>query len=282
MAADPVFRPPTPEAKAQLGRTRKAIFSGDPGGPAQLQALFDGPEGPALARLALQDRDPRMQIAAATAATSLAKAHPRLFAFLPGLNRSTPPRLALATLQLNFATGCDTPMLFGMDALDHPSAEVVELAIRLSVAQTQQIRSPALADRVAAWLERRSGPARLRILAVRLLADLGAVHLTGLMARLSKDGDPLVTGEARVGWARLAPEDAGKQAEAWSQDRRPCSQMAALRATAEIGAANPWPLIPAVRLAARSPAVCADPLTGTALKVSDVAQQVLAYWDRGL
>lgn len=282
MAEDPVFRPPSPEAKAQLGRTRKAILTGDPTGDAQLQALVSGPQGPSLARLALQDRDPRMQLAAAKAATGLAKAHPRLFAFLPTLDRNTPSNLALALVRLDFATACDTPVLYALDALDHPSAEVVELAVRLVAAQAQHIRSPAPVDRVAAWLERRSGPPKQRLLAVRLLADLGLVHLSGLMGRLSRDPDAAVAGEARVGWARLAPVDASKSAATWWQDRRPCAQLATLRAVALLGAAEPAVHLASVQSATQNSAICGDPLTGLPRKVSEVAQQVLDYWQRGL
>lgn len=281
MADDPVFRPPTPDAKAQLGRTRKAILSGDVTGEAQLQALLGGPEGPTLARLALQDRDLRVQVAAAKAAVGLASLHPRLFAFVPGMDRTTPANLALALVNLDFATGCDTPILYALDALDHPAAEVVEQAIRKTAALAARIRSPAPVDRVAAWLERRGGPPRLRLLGVRLLGGQGLVHLTGLMARLSNDPDAAVAGEARVGWARLAPGDAAKHAAGWWQDRRACAQVAALRATAELAANNPADYLKHLQQAARNSASCIDPLTNSPRKVSEVAQQVLVYWESG-
>jgi hypothetical protein len=276
---DPVFRQPSAEAKAALGRTRKALMAGEPNGQAQLGELLRGPEGPTLARLALQDRDRKVQTAAAVAATPLAGQHPRLFAFLPVIDATTPPALALALLRMDFATGCDTPVLYALDALDHPSAEVVELALRLAIGQAGEGQSAAPVNRVVAWLERRSGPPRLRGLAMRLVGGLGLLHLSQALERLSRDADPLVAGEARVAWAKVSPGLAAKQLPAWWADPKPCGQVAALRAVAEIGADQPEAHLPRLRAALANPALCRDGVTGEQTSVASTAHAVLNYWE---
>lgn len=278
-AEDPVFRQPSAEAKAALGRARKALIAGEPNGHTQLSELFRGPDGPTLARLALQDRDRKVQTAAAEAATPLAKQHPRLFAFLPVIDAATPQALALALLRMDFATGCDTPVLYALDALDHPAPEVVELALRLAISQASEVQSAAPVNRVVAWLERRSGPPRLRGLAMRLVGNLGLLHLSQALERLSRDADPLVAGEARVAWAKVSPGLAAKQLPAWWADPKPCAQLAALRAVAEIGAEQPEAHLPKLRAALANPALCRDGVTGDQTSVGSTAQAVLNYWD---
>lgn len=279
MDQDPVFRPPSPQAKGALGVVRKRLMQGEAAAQEDLRTLLAGPEGATLARLAIQDGDPKVQLAAVRAATPQAQNHPRLFAFLPTLDTKTAAELALAIVDFDFATGCDAPVLFALDGLGHPAASVVQALIDKVGALAATHRDAAPVDRLVAWLMRREGSAPLRARAVRVLGQRGLLNLATTWQKLAGDSAPEVAGEAWSAWARVAPGQVQVALAAGGlADPRPLLQWGALRAAADACALDPARCEKLVRPLLASKAQLADPVTGSSVRIGAVAAQVLAYW----
>ncbi|MBI5611034.1 MAG: hypothetical protein HY902_19335 [Deltaproteobacteria bacterium] len=283
MDQDPVFRAPPAEAKAALGVLRKDLMAGQPevvaAAERQLAELLHGPHGPTLARLAMLDRTPAVQLAGIRAALPLASQHPRLFAFLPTLDAKTPPALARAVVAFNFATHCDAPVLFSLDGLEHPDPAVVADLIDRTAALAGHLRDAAPIDRLVAWLMRRQGPPVLRARAVRALGHLGLVKLSNVWQQLAGDASPEVAAEAWPAWAQVAPGAAqvGLSAGGFA-DSRPLLSWGALRAAADACALVPDRCDRAVRGYLGSKVAVIDPISGEKVQLSRVAEQVLRYW----
>ncbi len=283
MDQDPVFHAPPAEVKAALGVLRKDLMAGDPAVVAaaerQLAQLLQGPHGATLARLAMLDRTPMVQLAGIRAALPLAAQHPRLFAFLPTMDAKMAPPLAQAVVAFDFATRCDAPVLFSLDGLDHPDPGVVANLIDRTVALAGQMRDAPPVDRLVAWVLRRQGPAGLRARAVRGLGQLGLVKLTTVWQQLAGDASPEVAAEAWPAWAQVAPADAqvGLNAGGFT-DSRPLLAWGALRAAADACALVPDRCDRPVRGFLSSKVAVVDPISGAKVQLAQVAQQTLQYW----
>ncbi len=285
MANDPVFRPPTAESKAALGVVRKDLMTAsEPTATAsaerRLAELLNSAEGPSLARLALLDRNPTVQLAGIRAAVRLAAQHPRLFAFLPTLDAKTPPNLARAIVAFDFATQCDAPVLFSLDGLEHPDAGVVADLVDRTAALGAEFRDAAPVDRLVAWVMRRQGPVAVRARAVRALGELGLVHLNTAWQQLAGDANPEVAAEAWPAWARVAPGATQVSLNAGGfADPRPLLAWGALRAAADACALSPGACAKPVRAFLASKVSVTDPVTGERVELASLAQQVLNYWE---
>lgn len=274
---DPVFRRPSDAKKAELGRIRKAIIAGGDG-DRDLAALLAGSEGASLARLALNDRDRRVQLAAVRGAVPLAQDHPRLYAFLPTLDANTEKNLALAMLDLDFATRCDTPILFALDALAHPDPEVVARAADKLLQLAGTMRDTGPVDRLADWLARPARLSWLRVRVARRLGAMGFLHLAPRWTALQKDPDAAVAAEALVARALLAPEELAPLAEPLLRDRKPDRQILGLRLALLTHADRQSDLLALVQGLAQSRAQWRDLATREAVAVAAVAKAVLGRW----
>jgi len=275
LAQDAVFRPPTVLGKAELGRLRKQ----PPPGQAlegALDGLFGQPDGPALARLAVQDKDPRVAVAAVRAAAVLAERHPRLYAFLPTLDARTSVELAQAIVQFDFATGCDTPVHFALDALHHPDARVVAMAAHGALDLAEATTASAPLNRTVQWLADAKGSPALRVAIARRLGNAGFVQLLPLWQRLAADRDLAVAAEAQVAAARLSPAAARGWVKAAMADRSPWRQITALRAAPLAYAFDPDALSGHLARLCASSAFWRDAANGAPVRVADVCARVSA------
>jgi hypothetical protein len=271
--ADPVFRQPGPSAKQALAAQRKRLLEGLPA--PDLAALFAGPDGPALVRLALQERDPRTLEAVLSAAQPVARRHPRLAALALDHVLSPHVEVATAAVGLAFATGCDAPSLYALDGLAHPDERVQRAVLAHLAILLQNHRDIGLASRLCRWLEEGKAPVTSRVLALRLLASVGWMPAEPTLQGLSQSTEPAVAAEALVAWAVVAPDRARASAVKWLTDRRPVKRAAALRALAQAAPEEPTTAVAIARLAHDRHAG-ADPLAA-ATTVAEVAQQALAY-----
>ena len=277
LADDPVFRPPTPQRKAELGRIRKSIMGGANAEP-ELRALFAGPEGPTLARMALQDHDPRMQLAAVRAAVGLAKAHPRLFGFMPTLDAKTPAALADALVAFDFATQCDTPVLFAQDGLGHPDAGVVKHIVAETVAVSAQTGHPAALNRMVDWMLAPAAPPKLRADAIRALAGAGYVHLVPALQRLRHEPNRMIAHEALIALAVVAPLEVAALVPTMLASPLPDVAATGLRMARMTHASEPGKIVGAVTSLQRSNAVWKDELSAERVPIGGLATAVLAAW----
>ena len=275
VADDPVFRQPTAQKKAELGKIRKEILEGG-GVGLTLAQLLAGPEGPTLARLALQDKDPRVALVAVQAAVPLARQHPRLFAFLPTLDAKTPSALALAMIDFDFATGCDTPALFALDALAHPDSKVVAAVLDRTLALASHTRQSAALNRVVDWLRNGKGPPALRVHAARQLGNAGYLALLPLWTALAADRDAQVALEAIVAQARLLAIAVAPKVLTLLGDSRPAHQIAGLRAAVFSLALDRLSALTVLKFLEKSKNVWRDPASGQTVQVAVVAARVLA------
>lgn len=275
LAEDAVFRAPHPRAKAELGRLRKQPQS-EADLASGLRALLAERDGPAVARLAVQDKDPRLALAAIRAAVPLAFQHPRLYAFLPTLDARTPTELALALVAFDFATRCDTPILFALDALHHLDGRVVAAAAHAAVDLAEQTTASAPLNRVVQWLAAGKGPAGLRVAIARRLGNAGYLHLLPLWQKLAGDPDPAVVAEAQVAAARLAPADARIWVAAALADRAPWRQVTALRAAAIAYALDPAAIASSLEKPCAGTAIWRDPASGAPVQVAAVCKRARA------
>lgn len=266
--ADPVFRTPTPQAKARLGEARKPLLGKANATPAQratLAALFAGPEGPTLARLALSDADPGMLATSLDAARPIAMVHPRLAGFVTPLAVHADPRVAEAAVHFLFATGCDTPALFALDALRHPS-ETVQLAVVAEVQTSLRTRRDlGLAGRLLGWVTEGKASPTARAEAIRKVGEVGWLPATQEFRGLTKDASGLVSGEALVALAAVAPGEAEPLLPAWLSSRDPVRRAAGVRAAANALASRPERLAKLLEPLRRDP------------QVSALVAQALAY-----
>lgn len=277
VADDPVFRPPSPQAKAELGRVRKAVLGGNVG-DAALQALFAGPEGPTLARMALQDRDPRVQLTAVRQAAILAEKHPRLFGFLPTLDAKTQVDLAEALVRFDFATHCDTPVLFALDGLRHPDPTIVGLVVHQTLALAAHLRHPAPLNRLVDWLVTPAGHPRLRAATLRSLGEAGYLHLVPALQLLRNSTQRMVANEALVALAVSAPLEVVQQVPALVASPLADGVATGLRVARVTHAHDPGKLLMTVTALQRSKQVWRDPVTGQGVPIGVLARQVLAAW----
>jgi hypothetical protein len=275
--SDPVFRQPSAASKAALGRVRKALMSGQAAAESQMVALARGADGAALMRIALQDKDPRVVLAAVHGATAIAAEHPRLFAFMAVLGPQTPVPLALALCDFHVATHSDAPLLQLVDGLQHPAPQVQQAVLRHIARLAQTIRNEAPLQRLAGWLLSRQGPSKLRAQAVRVLGAQGLLVMSPTWLELVGDADAWVAAEAAVAAVRTNPAVSAKQIESWAARRTALGLATALR----IAADDPGPrepLRPLLQSAARSPLVWTDPLHNRKHAIAAMARQVEAHW----
>ncbi len=275
LAQDAVFRAPAPAAKAELGRLRKRALAGADVAD-DLRALFEQRDGPALARLALQDKDTRVALLAVHAAIGLAERHPRLHAFVPTLDARTAVDLALALVRFNFATWCDTPVLFALDALHHPDSRVVAAAAHQAVDLADQTTASAPLNRVVHWLASGTGQPALRVAIARRLGNAGYLHLLPLWQKLAADRDPAVVAEAQVAAARLSPADARAWVASALADRVPWRQVTALRAAVLAYAFDPAAVAAPLQKLCESRATWRDPADGAPVQVASVCKRARA------
>jgi hypothetical protein len=259
-AADPVFRTPTPLAKARLGEARKPLLGKANATPAQratLTSLFAGPEGPTLARMAFSDAKPGMLATSLEAARPIASAHPRLAGFVTPLALHPDPRVAEAAVRFLFATGCDTPALYALDALRHPS-EAVQLAVVAEVqASLRTRRDLGLAGRLLGWVKEGKASPTARAEAIRKVGEIGWLPATPEFRALTKDSSALVAGEALVALAAVAPGEAEPLLSIWLSSRESVRRAAGVRAAANALASRPERMATLLEPLRRDPQVAA-------------------------
>lgn len=278
-ASDPVFRQPSDAAKAKFGQVRKELMLGTTT-PAlaiqQWRALFAQADGPALARLGVQDADARVAAAVLEAARTVVAMHPRVFALAADRFRHPDPAVAIAAVHMAFATGCDAPALYALDGLHHPDA-TVQLATVEAVAEAARTRLDiGLADKVAAWLDAGEGQPQARRTALRMLGRIGWLPATATLQKLTRSAQPDEAAEALVALAVVAPTEAAPLLEAWLRDKAPVKRGAAARAVAQVLAMDVAKAQRLLHPLLSDRAAGADPLAPKTT-VAEVARQALAW-----
>lgn len=275
--------PPTarPAAGAPGPNREVARAGGQPdaaGWEAALRALIAGAEGPSIARLALQHRAAAVRQVAAEATEAIVGRHPRLSSFAMGTLSSGPPALAIASMRVLLAAGCDTPALYAMDALSHPERQVREAAIEAAFRVSERRADSGLLAQVFEHALTEESDVRLRALVARGIGEVGWLPGTATLERLLEDPDPAVRGEAMVAHAAVAhATDRTRIARALA-DKRPIIRAAAVRAAAlafammpEQGRALLSPLL-GQRAAVRDPLGVSPPTT-----IGALARRALDY-----
>jgi HEAT repeat protein len=203
-------------------------------------------------------------------------ANPRLAAMMLEHLKHPDPAVARAAVRLVFATGCDAPVQYGMDALRHAD-ESVQLTVLQEVGTAMRHRTDiGLPDKVMAWLEAGEGKPRARLAALRMLAELGWLPATPGLERLARGPQPDESAEALAALAVVAPTRAAKLMTAWLSDRQPVRRAAAARAVVEVMALEPARAAAALQPLLADGARGADPLQ-PATTVGEVARRALAW-----
>jgi hypothetical protein len=277
-AADPVFRQPSESDKARFGQVRKAVMLGTLDRSAalpQLRALFAEFDGPALARLGVQDADAKVAALVLEAARAVVAVHPRIFALAADRFHHPDPAVALAAVHMAFATGCDAPALYALDGLHHPDV-TVQLATLAEVAQASRTRLDiGLADKVAAWLDAGQGLAEARLSGLRMLGELGWLPATATLDRLTRGVKTTEAAEAFAALAVVAPTEVTPRLEAWLHDKAPVKRAAAARAVAQVLAMEPARVQRLLQPLLNDRALGADALAPRST-VAEVASRALA------
>lgn len=284
-AIDPIFHRPPEVLRGRMAVAIKQVELSRAGSDAERTAtqriitLMAGPEGPALARMALMQRGNRGRIAALRGALVLVAAHPRLAGFVANDLHAKEPARARAAVELSFAARCDTPGLYAMDGLDHASPNVREAVILGALRTAQTLDDRDLMGILAAHITKKEPTPRLRALYARGVGQAGWAPSTDAVRRLLADKSPIVRAEAAVALTRLTgapPPEVQRLIAA----RAPASRISAIRALA---AAHPAPsVVTALRGMLRDKRRATDPLaTGRAevhpWTVSDAAAEALAW-----
>ncbi|MCO4761973.1 MAG: hypothetical protein KC502_10745 [Myxococcales bacterium] len=242
---------------------------------AEIQALFRGPHGPALARLALLHNGEKARIAALQAATELIGRHPRLAGFVAGDLTSPNTQLAQAAVRMSLAARCDTPALYAMTGLEHVRPAVRRVTIRGVLLTAGQFGDRGLMQILAKHIETTEKKPSLRALFARGVGLLGWAPAEPTLRQLLRDKAPVVRAEATVALARItgvAPPTVLRLAKG----RSAVGRLAAIRALAAVTSSNR--AITQLRALRKDNRRANDPLgIGPALVVGASAKEGLAW-----
>jgi len=208
MHTDPVFKRPGAIARASLKKLA-AMVAGLSKGVAppkasatEMNRLLAGPDGPTLARIALQHRDERVRLLASRASGALVEEHPRLAAFAMEDLRKVGRDLAMATVHTLLAARCDTPAVHATDGLEHGDRAVRRHTVLEVMGAAAGWTDIGVVGLVLDHAKTEPDPL-IRALIARGVAELGWLPAEPEMAALAKDKDARVRGEALVALAGL-------------------------------------------------------------------------------
>ena len=286
-SADVVFRRPSQVARAALNEIRENITNPDnyksrPAAEARFNELVRTVDGPALVRITLQDTDARIQLMALKATTAIVALQPRLAAFATGYLGVKDPQLAGAAVELHFASDCDTAVIYALDGFRHPDEGVQLTTLRLVLKASQDHENLRLADRIAALVAQGVGTPRARVVALRILGQLGTLATANQVEGLLKDKDDRVAAEALATLAVLQPESAAKLLTKWLKDKSPLKRAGALRAFAQVHGTRRDLAENVIRPLTRETTPLPDTLgvgVGPGKTIGEVARAALAYME---
>lgn len=241
--ADAVFRRPSAEARATLNEIRESILNPtDYASPAAAEARFgqlaQTVDGPALIRLTIQDADPRIERMALRASKLVVALQPRLAAFATGYLTSADPELAIAAVDMHFASGCDTAAQYALDGFRHPLESVQLATLRAVYEFSRNHENLRLADRILQFIAEGKGTPRARFVALRLFGHLGLESTAVPIEALLTDKQDAVAAESLATLAIVSPGLAEKYLKKWLKDKSPLKRAGAMRAIAQVYASR--------------------------------------------
>lgn len=285
VAQDPLFRPPTEAQKAAWTEVRKALGEAKVGSPARhaaqdkLQALLLAPDGASLVRLALSDPDPKINLAALSAARPLAPLEPRMIGFAGKFLKDKDPALVLAAVTLYFDTSCDAPLEYALDVLEWGDAQVQAGVLELVYRAGLDHAGAPTVTRVTQWLEGGHGSTPTRVLALRLIGALGWATTGASLQHLTEDKEPAVAAEALAALAIVDGEAARPIAPRFLTRSEPQARAGAIRALAQIDAMQPQQLAAQLQPLLGDKATLRDAANpaSPAVSIAELARMALDY-----
>lgn len=209
LAQDAVFRRPTPASRQALRSLVERVVALAPGRPiaahtqAAMTALMRSSDGPTLARISLQHKDPRVRLLAARSATVVVRRHPRLAGFAMERIPDADPDLAIAVMRCLMAARCDTPAVHATDGLEHKDRRVRAATIDAVLRSAAAWSDIGLMGQLLQHVGSSELDPLLRATVARGMAELGWLPAGPLLAKLAQDPDPRVRGEALVALAAV-------------------------------------------------------------------------------
>ena len=201
---DLVFRKPSVPARNALNAIRDSIMNpqswSSPGlAEKEFARLAATSDGPALIRLTLVDTDARIQLLGLTASLPVVAKHPRLAAFATAYLGAPDAKLAQAAVEMHFATGCDTAALYALDGFRHGDERVQLTTLRLIYEASRNHENLRLIDRIGEFISQGKGSPRARVVALRVIGQLGTESVSNYVEKLLTDKQDAVAAE---GWSR--------------------------------------------------------------------------------
>ncbi len=238
---DLVFRKPSVPARNALNAIRDSILNpqswSSPGlAEKEFARLAATSDGPALIRLTLVDTDARIQLLGLTASLPVVAKHPRLAAFATAYLGAPDAKLAQAAVEMHFASGCDTAALYALDGFRHGDERVQLTTLRLIYEASRNHENLRLIDRIGEFISQGKGSPRARVVALRVIGQLGTESVSNYVEKLLTDKQDAVAAEALVTLAILQPGKVEKRLQKWLSDKSALKRAAAIRAFAQVHA----------------------------------------------